>query len=162
MRAMRNNLYGTEVLHIVKMIWDRSQVHVSCVQAQLAIEAVVLQAIAFETEAYALLDTMKYIAPDVFTLVIGEARGNAAMLVASGKKGNRFILPLSRMMTAPPRMNRSFGTTVDMMIRAQELEFHTEVRHLPVPSMEISWCDQSHSPIADGPCCQHSFSSICC
>lgn len=70
---------------------------------------------------------MKYITPDVFTLVIGEARGNAAMLVASGKKGNRFILPLSRMMTAPPRMNRSFGTTVDMMIRAQELEFHTEV-----------------------------------
>lgn len=89
-----------------------------------------LQAIAFETEAYALLDTMKYITPDVYTLVIGEARGNAAMLVASGKKGNRFILPLSRMMTAPPRMNRSFGSTVDMMIRAQELEFHTGVSSL--------------------------------
>lgn len=39
---------------------------------------------AFETEAYALLDTMKYITPDVYTLVIGEAMGNAAMLVASG------------------------------------------------------------------------------
>jgi len=81
--------------------------------------------VAFETEAYALLDTMKYITPDVYTLVIGEAMGNAAMLVASGKKGNRFMLPHARMMTCPPRMNRSFGSTVNMMIRAQDLIKHT-------------------------------------
>lgn len=84
------------------------------------------QAVAFETEAYALLDTMKYITPDVYTLVIGEAMGNAAMLVASGKKGNRFMLPHARMMTCPPRMNRSFGSTVNMMIRAQDLEYNTQ------------------------------------
>ncbi len=104
-----------------------SKSHHSTTNIFLTIDLLGAQAIAFETEAYALLDTMKYITPDVYTLVIGEARGNAAMLVASGKKGNRFILPLSRMMTAPPRMNRSFGSTVDMMIRAQELEFHTGV-----------------------------------
>ena len=83
---------------------------------------------AFETEAYALLDTMKYITPEVYTLVIGEAMGNAAMLVASGKKGNRFMLPHARMMTCPPRMNRSFGSTVNMMIRAQDLEYNTQVQ----------------------------------
>ena len=86
-----------------------------------------MQAVAFETEAYALLDTMAYITSEVYTLVIGEAMGNAAMLVASGKKGNRFMLPHSRMMTCPPRMNRSFGSTVNMMIRAEDLEYNTQV-----------------------------------
>ena len=86
-----------------------------------------VQAVAFETEAYALLDTMAYITSEVYTLVIGEAMGNAAMLVASGKKGNRFMLPHSRMMTCPPRMNRSFGSTVNMMIRAEDLEYNTQV-----------------------------------
>lgn len=87
-----------------------------------------VQAIGFETEAYALLDTMAYIKPAVYTLVVGEAMGNAAMLVASGRKGNRFALPHSRMMTCPPRMNRSFGSTVNMMIRAEDLEYNTQVR----------------------------------
>lgn len=38
--------------------------------------------------------------------VIGQAFGNAAMLLASGKKGYRYALPNSRIMTCPPRMNR--------------------------------------------------------
>jgi ATP-dependent protease ClpP protease subunit len=75
------------------------------------------------------LDTMKYITPNVYTLVLGEAMGNAAMLVASGRKGNRFMLPHARMMTCPPRMNRSFGSTVNMMIRAEDLEYNTQVRY---------------------------------
>ena len=70
---------------------------------------------------------MAYIKPAVYTLVVGEAMGNAAMLVASGRKGNRFALPHSRMMTCPPRMNRSFGSTVNMMIRAEDLEYNTQV-----------------------------------
>lgn len=37
------------------------------------------------------------------------------------------MLPHARMMTCPPRMNRSFGSTVNMMIRAQDLEYNTQV-----------------------------------
>lgn len=44
------------------------------------------QAVGFETEAYAILDTLGYIRPDVYTLVIGQAFGNAAMIAACGKK----------------------------------------------------------------------------
>lgn len=43
-----------------------------------------MQAIAFETDAYAIMDTLGYIRPKVYTLVIGQAFGNAAMVVASG------------------------------------------------------------------------------
>jgi ATP-dependent protease ClpP protease subunit len=44
------------------------------------------QAVGFETEAYAILDTLGYIRPDVYTLVIGQAFGNAAMIASCGKK----------------------------------------------------------------------------
>ena len=84
------------------------------------------QAVGFETEAYAILDTLAYIRPEIHTLVVGQAYGNAAMILASGKKGSRFSLPNARIMTAPPRMNRSFGSVSNMMIKANELEFNTQ------------------------------------
>jgi ATP-dependent Clp protease, protease subunit len=84
------------------------------------------QALAFDTDAMAILDTCNYIRPDIHTLVIGQAFGNAALILASGKKGQRFALPHARIMTAPPRVNRSFGKAVDMMIKANELDENTE------------------------------------
>ena len=59
-------------------------------------------------------------------LILAQAFGNAAMILASGKKGNRFALPHSRIMTAPPRINRSFGSTSNIMIKANELEYNTQ------------------------------------
>lgn len=80
----------------------------------------------FETEATAILDTMAYIRPDIYTLVVGQAYGNAAMILASGKKGHRFSLPHARIMTCPPRMNRAFGNVSNVMIKANELENATQ------------------------------------
>ena len=57
---------------------------------------------------------------------MGQAFGNAAMILASGKKGCRFSLEHARMMTAPPRMNRTFGSTHNIMIKANELEYNTQ------------------------------------
>jgi ATP-dependent Clp protease protease subunit len=85
------------------------------------------EAVGFETEATAILDTMSYIRPDIYTLAIGQAFGNAAMILASGKKGHRFALPHSRIMTCPPRLNRSFGNVSDVMIKANELEKSTDI-----------------------------------
>lgn len=73
------------------------------------------------------MDTLAYIRPKVYTLVIGQAFGNAAMIVACGAKGCRFATPNSRLMTGPPRLNRNFGTTKNIMIRANELENNTQV-----------------------------------
>ncbi|CAL8464891.1 g4426 [Coccomyxa elongata] len=84
------------------------------------------QAVGFDTEAYAILDTLSYIRPEIHTLVVGQAFGNAAMILASGKKGCRFALPHARIMTAPPRINRSFGSTSNIMIKANELEYNTQ------------------------------------
>lgn len=51
------------------------------------------KAVASETEAYAILDTLQYIRPDIHTVCVGRAHGNAAMLLASGKPGCRYALP---------------------------------------------------------------------
>jgi len=84
------------------------------------------QQVAFENEAYAVIDTMRYIKPDIFTIVVGQAMGTAALLVASGKKGGRYALPNARIQVGPPRINRAFGRTASMMIRANELEKMTD------------------------------------
>mmetsp|Transcript_35595 Transcript_35595/g.100742 ORF Transcript_35595/g.100742 Transcript_35595/m.100742 type:complete len:336 (-) Transcript_35595:178-1185(-) len=84
------------------------------------------EAVGFDTEAYAILDTMNYIRPEIHTLVVGQAFGNAAMLLASGKRGCRFALPNARIMTCPPRMNRAGGNTSNVMIKANELEHCTK------------------------------------
>jgi len=83
--------------------------------------------VAFENEAYAVIDTMRYIKPDCFTIVVGQAMGTAALLVASGKKGGRYALPNARIQVGPPRINRAFGRAANMMIKANELEKMTDV-----------------------------------
>lgn len=84
------------------------------------------QAVGFETEAYAIMDTLRYIRPDVHTVCCGKAFGNAAMLLASGKKGNRYALPHASIMTCPPRLNRKVDTATNLMITANELDANTE------------------------------------
>lgn len=107
---------------------------ISLLMMVVIVLACLAQAIAFETDAYAIMDTLAYIRPKVYTLVIGQAFGNAAMIVASGAKGCRFATPNSRLMTAPPRINRNFGTTKNIMIRANELENNTQVGACSVPA----------------------------
>lgn len=45
------------------------------------------------TSALAIYDTMQYVKADVSTICIGMAASAAALLLASGKKGKRVILP---------------------------------------------------------------------
>ena len=47
------------------------------------------QAVGFETEATAILDTIAYVQPPVHTVAISKAHGNAALLLAAGAKGKQ-------------------------------------------------------------------------
>lgn len=80
------------------------------------------QAIAVEQEAYAIIDTMDYIAPKKFTIVIGQALGTAALVAMCGTRGCRYALPHARLQLSPPRLNRTWARTSNLMIRANELE----------------------------------------
>jgi ATP-dependent Clp protease, protease subunit len=77
-------------------------------------------AIGFETEAFAICDTMNYIKPPIHTICIGQAMGTAAMILAAGTKGYRASLPHA---TIVLNQNRSGarGQATDIQIRAKEV-----------------------------------------
>lgn len=74
----------------------------------------------FETEAFAIADTMNYVGPDIETICVGTALGTAAMLLANGKKGKRTCLPNASIMLSQPRA-QARGQASDIKIKATEI-----------------------------------------
>ena len=77
-------------------------------------------AIGFETEAFAICDTMNYIKPAIHTICIGQAMGTAAMILSSGNKGCRASLPNATIIMHQPRQGAQ-GQASDIQIRAKEV-----------------------------------------
>lgn len=77
-------------------------------------------AIGFETEAFAICDTLRYVKPPVHTICIGQAMGSAAMILSAGTKGQRAALPHASIVLHQPRSGAR-GQASDIQIRAQEV-----------------------------------------
>ena len=77
-------------------------------------------AIGFETEAFAICDTLSYVKPPVHTICIGQAMGTAAMILSAGTKGQRAALPHASIVLHQPRSGAR-GQATDIQIRAQEV-----------------------------------------
>jgi ATP-dependent Clp protease protease subunit len=80
----------------------------------------------FETDAFAISDTMRYIRPEAQTICLGMAYGTAGMLLASGAKGKRAMLPNAVAMLHQPR-SRTQGQASDISLRAKEVLFNRRV-----------------------------------
>ncbi len=76
--------------------------------------------VGFETEAFAICDTMRYIKPPIHTICIGAAMGMAAMLLSSGTKGCRASLPNATIILNQPK-SYAQGQATDIQIRAKEV-----------------------------------------
>src|SRR6059036_818032 len=61
------------------------------------------------TAGLAILDTMRFVKPDIVTICVGQAASMAAVLLAAGSKGKRFSLPNSRIMIHQPSMQGLAG-----------------------------------------------------
>jgi len=77
-------------------------------------------AVGYETEAFAICDTISYIKPPVHTICIGQAMGTAAMILAAGTKGFRASLPHATIVLNQPRTGAQ-GQATDIQIRAKEV-----------------------------------------
>jgi ATP-dependent Clp protease, protease subunit len=77
-------------------------------------------AIGFETEAFAVCDTLTYIRPPVHTICIGQAMGTAAMILSAGTKGYRASLPHATIVLNQPKSGAR-GQATDIQIRAKEV-----------------------------------------
>lgn len=69
----------------------------------------------------AIYDTIQYIRSDVATICIGIAASGAALILASGTKGKRFVLPNSRIMVHQP-LGGAQGQVTDIEIQTRELK----------------------------------------
>jgi len=54
------------------------------------------------TALFAIHDTMRYVAPDVATICVGQAASAAAVLLAAGARGKRYALPNARVLIHQP------------------------------------------------------------
>ncbi|MFB2938167.1 ATP-dependent Clp protease proteolytic subunit [Aerosakkonemataceae cyanobacterium BLCC-F154] len=77
-------------------------------------------AIGYETEAFAICDTLSYINIPVHTICIGQAMGTAAMILSAGTKGCRASLPHATIVLNQPRSGTR-GQATDIQIYAQEV-----------------------------------------
>jgi ATP-dependent Clp protease protease subunit len=77
-------------------------------------------AIGFETEAFAICDTINYVKPPVHTICIGQAMGTAAMILAAGTKGYRASLPHATIVLNQAKSGAR-GQATDIQIRAKEV-----------------------------------------
>lgn len=74
----------------------------------------------YVSSGLAIYDTIQHVKPDVQTICIGSAASMAAVLLAAGTKGKRFILPHGKVMLHQPSGMTS-GQSSDIQIHAREI-----------------------------------------
>lgn len=72
------------------------------------------------TGGLAVYDVMQFVGCGVQTYCLGQAASMAALLLAGGTKGKRFVLPNSRILIHQP-MGGARGTATDISIQAEEI-----------------------------------------
>ncbi len=69
-----------------------------------------------------IIDTMKFIKPDVCTYIIGQAASMGSLIATSGTKGKRFALPNARNLMHQPLIGGVMeGQATDLEIEAREM-----------------------------------------
>ena len=69
----------------------------------------------------AIYDTMQFVKCEIHTYCIGFAASMAAVLLAAGTKGKRFVLPNSEVMIHQPWSPGMFGQATDVELEARHL-----------------------------------------
>jgi ATP-dependent Clp protease protease subunit len=70
----------------------------------------------------AIYDTMQHIKPEVSTICIGMAASAAAVILAAGEKGKRYVLPHARVLIHQPHLTGGLeGQASDIEIHAREI-----------------------------------------
>lgn len=74
------------------------------------------------TAGLAMLDTMRFVQPDICTYIVGQASSMGSVLACSGTKGKRFALPNARNLMHQPLLGGVLeGQATDLEIEAREM-----------------------------------------
>ena len=102
------------------------------------------QELGYEAEAFAVDDMMRYLKPVVYTICVGNAFGEAAMLLAAGTPGNRAALPSASIMIRQPMQRFTQMQASDIDIYRNEIRKTNKnvtsllARHIGKTEEEIS------------------------
>ena len=77
------------------------------------------------TGLFAIYDTMQHIKPDVSTICTGQAASAAAVLLAAGARGKRYVLPNARVLIHQPHGGAQ-GQSSDLELAIKEMVFMRE------------------------------------
>lgn len=98
----------------------------------------------------AMIDTMNFIKPDVSTICTGMAASMGAMLLMSGARGKRFILPHSEVMIHQP-LGGTQGQASDMEIHVKHImqtrkTLYTMIENATgqTPAQVVNDCDRDN------------------
>ncbi|CAA0825429.1 ATP-dependent Clp protease proteolytic subunit-related protein 4- chloroplastic [Striga hermonthica] len=77
--------------------------------------------LGYDTEAFGIHDCMRFLHAPICTICVGNAWGEAAMLLAAGAKGYRAAIPSATIMIKQP-ISRFQGRATDVEVMRQELK----------------------------------------
>jgi ATP-dependent Clp protease protease subunit len=72
------------------------------------------------TSGLGIVDTMRFVKPDISTICMGQAASMGAVILAAGTKGKRSALPNSRILIHQP-LGGAQGQATDIEIHAKEI-----------------------------------------
>lgn len=73
------------------------------------------------TSLMAIYDTMTFVTAPISTFCVGQAASTAAVLLAGGDPGRRFVLEHSRVLLGQPATGGTRGTVSDLSLQAKEM-----------------------------------------
>ncbi|MFE0487270.1 ClpP family protease [Streptomyces griseoaurantiacus] len=73
------------------------------------------------TSLMAIYDTMTFVRAPISTFCVGQAASTAAVLLAGGDPGRRFVLEHARVLLGQPAAGGAQGTVSDLALRAKEM-----------------------------------------
>ncbi|WBB58053.1 ATP-dependent Clp protease proteolytic subunit [Streptomyces sp. WMMC500] len=73
------------------------------------------------TSLMAIYDTMTFVGAPISTFCVGQAASTAAVLLAGGDKGRRFVLEHARVLLGQPASGVRRGTVSDLSLEAKEI-----------------------------------------
>jgi ATP-dependent Clp protease protease subunit len=95
------------------------------------------------TAGLAIYDTMQYLKCNIQTICVGQAASMAALILASGSEGKRFVLPSSRVLIHQPwggaqGQARDIGIQSKEIIRLKKLTINYFAKHTKKESAQIA------------------------
>ena len=95
------------------------------------------------TAGLAIYDTMQYIKSNIQTICVGQAASMAALILAAGTPGKRYVLPSSRVLIHQPRggahgQARDIGIQTREIIRLKKLTIDYFAKHTGKTAEQIA------------------------